>query len=128
VTREPWFEDMAIYNAKFSSHEGDDKGAYADGTFGSKKAIKNETPEERGWDSSTWKYVPHTLKGIKPVTNEPWARDEAVYQESRNSVDLRGSGEFTSTEHFSFSKQGDSGPQWDASGRPPQGAMRAYPA
>ena len=33
---------------------------------------------QAGWDSSVWKYVPHALKGIKPVTNEPWARDAGM--------------------------------------------------
>ena len=86
---------------------------------------------QAGWDSSVWKYVPHALKGIKPVTNEPWARDEAVYNESRNSVDTRGSGEFAATEHFSFAEgdeDDEGGPQWDVSKGPPQGAMRVYDA
>ena len=86
---------------------------------------------QAGWDSSVWKYVPHALKGIKPVTNEPWARDEAVYNESRNSVDTRGSGEFAATEHFSFTEgdeDDEGGPQWDVSKGPPQGAMRVYDA
>lgn len=29
----------------------------------------------RPWDSTTWMYVPPALRGLKPVTNEPWARD-----------------------------------------------------
>ena len=31
------------------------------------------------WDESPWRYIPHALRGIKPVTREPWAHDEAVY-------------------------------------------------
>ena len=82
-------------------------------------------PDEAGWDSSTWKYVPHSLKGIKPVTNEPWARDEQVYNNSRNSVNRDESGEFTASEHFHFGRDGD-GPNWDASLKPPDGAMQVY--
>lgn len=141
VTREPWFEDMAVYNSKFSNHAVDEKERYADGTVGAKKLSHRPTAEEAAWDSSTWKYVPHTLKGIKPVTNEPWARDEAVYNESRNSVDTRDAGaDGLSMDVFSFagsvnkkelsqvdlSRESDN--TWDASAKPPDGAMRAYPA
>ena len=129
VTREPWFEDMAIYNAKFSNHEIDEKGGYVDGTFGARKNQRALTEEEGEWDSTTWRYVPHALKGIKPVTNEPWARDEAVYNESRNSVDTRDSEDFVPTQHFNFLRESrDAGPQWDAGAAPPKGAMRVYPA
>lgn len=31
------------------------------------------------WDTSTWMYVPSSLKGLKPSTSEPWARDGDVY-------------------------------------------------
>ena len=31
------------------------------------------------WDSSTWHYTPPALKGCRPVTPEPWARDSAAY-------------------------------------------------
>ena len=30
------------------------------------------------WDSSPLRVVPHSLRGSKPVTDEPWARDEAL--------------------------------------------------
>ena len=33
------------------------------------------------WDSSVWHYVPAALKGIEPVTPEPWARDGAAYMQ-----------------------------------------------
>ena len=33
-----------------------------------------------GWDSSVHKATPPQLKGMKPVTPEPWARDAAVYE------------------------------------------------
>jgi len=32
-----------------------------------------------GWDSSHYRYIPPALKGVKPVTPEPWAKDEAAY-------------------------------------------------
>ena len=30
----------------------------------------------KNWDDTTWRYTPHVLKGIRPLTKEPWARDE----------------------------------------------------
>lgn len=46
---------------------------FLDGTFGASVAI-TETQAEKDWDSTTMKYVPYGLRGLKPVTNEPWAR------------------------------------------------------
>ena len=31
------------------------------------------------WDGSTWMSVPSALKGLKPVTPEPWAKDSDAY-------------------------------------------------
>ena len=117
---------MAIYNAKFGNQTVDAPEAY---DSGAKRLTVSR--EEAGWDSSTWRYVPHSLKGIKPVTNEPWARDEAVYNTSKNSVDRDGvAGDFTASEMRALSLRApqDSGPSWDASRKPPEGAMRSYPA
>ena len=30
------------------------------------------------WDSTPWHYVPPALKGVIPVTPEPWARDQKL--------------------------------------------------
>lgn len=145
VTREPWFHDAAIYNAKFGSDDplenaGSsgimDDGAYIDGTFGytdkthydkdGTALTKREERLHKGWDDTTWRYTPHVLKGIRPITKEPWARDEAVYNESRNSVDFRGSGEFVETEHFDFKKKDGGEGVWNNSTRAHDG--RPYPA
>lgn len=44
-----------------------------------------------GWDASPARSVPYTLRGSKPVTNEPWAADEAVNRnadlEKRGTLD-----------------------------------------
>ena len=127
VTREPWYEDMAIYNAKFSSHIEDAHEGFNDESALDAGQRRKSTREEANWDSSVWKYVPHSLKGIKPVTNEPWARDESVYNESRNSVDTRSSHEHMSMLTTNFPDE-DDGPSWDASSKPPEGHMRAYPS
>ena len=111
---------FAQYNAKFSA-ETTQLDEYRDGSFNTAPRL-TATAEEAGWDSSPWKYVPHSLKGIKPVTNEPWARDEAVYNESRNAVDRRD----VPADALAVMAADDS--TWDATLRPPEGAMRAYPA
>ena len=110
------------YNAKFTDNfnEKDD--------YGARPLQLTVSKEESGWDSSTWKYVPHSLKGIKPVTNEPWARDEAVYHESRNSVDTRGAGMMEEETEEEYAREVDDTSSWDASRSPPKGAMKAYPA
>ena len=32
------------------------------------------------WDSTPWFYVPPALRGLKPVTREPWGRDLEIFQ------------------------------------------------
>lgn len=105
---------------------------------------EHEARLHANWDSSVHKYTPHSLKGIKPVrcrleppskrllvgpahlapwniraqvTAEPWARDEAVYQSSRNSVDLRGISprDMDAMESFSFAGTQADEPRWDTS-------------
>ena len=49
---------------------------------------EKEATESTGrpkWDSSVWMYVPAALKGLKPVTPEPWARDGEVYTQGMNA-------------------------------------------
>ena len=101
-----------------------DDGAFIDGTLGftdnvhyDKDGTALTMREERlhkNWDSSTWRYTPHVLKGIRPVTKEPWARDEVVYHESRNSVDFRGAGDLSSFEAIGYNGDADDAPLWDA--------------
>lgn len=110
-----------------------DDGAYLDGTLGFTDKVKydndgtaltlREERLHRDWDSTTWRYTPHVLKGIRPVTKEPWARDEAVYAESRNSVDIRGAGTLSAAE-LSDGGGGES-PAWNSSIRVHAG--QAYP-
>jgi len=125
VTREPWFEDMAIYNAKFGPKEEDEDGMFLDGTFGASVAI-TETQAEKDWDSTTMRYVPYGLRGLKPVTNEPWARDEAVYRRNDGMDEI--ADEFVSAEHYrNPAVLEDKSGEWDASAKPPKGALRVYP-
>jgi len=140
VTREPWYHDAAIYNSKFCDDPLEaagstgvmDDGAFFDGTLGFTDKTEHRRDgtaltmrEERlhkNWDATTWRYTPHGLKGIRPVTNEPWARDEAVYSESKNSVDTRGAGEFANDEVLAI-KSNDAG--WNSSTHAQ--ASRPYP-
>lgn len=38
------------------------------------------------WDSTPHRYTPPALRGLKPVTREPWDRDEAVYRQLTDSM------------------------------------------
>ena len=40
------------------------------------------------WDSSSRMYVPPALRGLKPVTHEPWARDQKVYLKGADHEDM----------------------------------------
>lgn len=42
-------------------------------------ALKTNRPP---WDPTQWKYVPPSLRGLKPTTNEPWAEDEGRFGSS----------------------------------------------
>ena len=44
-------------------------------------AIKTNRPT---WNSSPFREVPPALRGCKPITPEPWARDALVYEEGMN--------------------------------------------
>jgi len=134
VTREPWFEDMAIYNAKFAGGDDGDTD-YQDGSFGN-HALSTMSETEKGWDGSIMKYVPHALRGLKPVTNEPWARDEAVYRKNDGMDEVPDEvGDMMPTNFGSAADRMGLGndfykgrlQKWDASAKPPEGAMSAYP-
>jgi len=123
VTREPWCQDAAIYNAKFCDDPLEasgsttimDDGQFIDGTLGNTDKTNydkdgtaltlREERLHRNWDSSTWRYTPHVLKGIRPVTREPWARDEAVYSESMNAhgaTEKRGASGLSTAEQLEY--------------------------
>lgn len=44
-----------------------------------------EETNRKPWDGSVWMYVPPALKGLKPVTPEPWARDGEAYKSGLES-------------------------------------------
>ena len=41
---------------------------------------------ELGWDSTVRKYTPSTLRGLKPITFEPWADDGLMYESEFDRV------------------------------------------
>ena len=48
------------------------------------EALAAEITGRPAWDSSPMRYVPTALRGVQPVTPEPWAHDHAVYEEGMN--------------------------------------------
>ena len=120
-------------NAKFAG--GDDgETEHQDGTFGNHATI-TMTDKEKNWDDSIMHYVPHSLRGLKPVTNEPWARDEAVYRKSDGMDEIPD--DVADMNPMNFGSAADRLGvgnafykerllKWDASAKPPEGAMQAY--
>lgn len=47
-------------------------------------ALAEEISGKPPWDSSPMRYVPTALRGVQPVTPEPWAYDHAVYEQGMN--------------------------------------------
>ena len=61
--------------------------------YGVHKSPVNPTARERylkhrelGWDSSVRKYTPPSIKGIKPVTLEPWADETLTVDDSWDRI------------------------------------------
>ena len=79
-----------------------------------------------GWDSSPLRTVPHTLRGSKPVTDEPWQRDEELKNRLKAETDRKfGAGGGKKARAASAGSNGsktsspslDSRPAWDSSKR-----------
>lgn len=106
-TREPWSRDASIYAQKTGSFEKifnadqHGTGAEADDEYNDESALDSNNGYRSHvtatglaknaslggqplWDSSTRRYCPPNLKGIQPVTREPWCEDEKFY--NRNST------------------------------------------
>ena len=106
ITPEPWARDALVYAQKTGSFEqimnGDNFG---DGTVKDEYNDESILDSNNGyrskvtatglkknsslggqplWDSSPLRHTPYVLRGISPVTREPWAIDEQIY--NRNTT------------------------------------------
>ena len=56
--------------------------------------VGGSTPRRssEGWDSSPFRPTPHALRGVKPVTPEPWAHDQQVVKIYREESTEEGEG------------------------------------
>lgn len=106
VTMEPWSRDAQVYAAQTNLEKVYYADAHGDGTvaartYNDESILDSNNPdparryrshvtasglrknaslgEQPLWDSSTRRYCPPGLKGIIPVTREPWAVDEWFY-------------------------------------------------
>ena len=96
MTKEPWAIDEVFYQKKTGNFEREynSKEKYDDRSVLSATKGYTATVTASGlggvsqpaWDSSPMRPVPHALKGIKPVTREPWSVDAQI---NRN-MDLEG--------------------------------------
>lgn len=91
ATKEPWHIDEQFYKKKTGSFEDEmnDEEAFDDRSVLS--ASKGYTSQvtasglkggsnfmQPTWNSSPMRAVPHSLKGLKPETREPWAYDQEI--------------------------------------------------
>ena len=104
ITSEPWSRDAAVYAIKTGSFERH-VNAEMDGTTAEEYNDESVLDSNNGyrssvtatglaknasiggqplWDTSTRRYCPYVLRGISPVTREPWAIDEQFY--NRNTT------------------------------------------
>ena len=107
VTHEPWARDATVYAQKTGSFERvanrDQHGSKTDFVtqYNDESVLDSNNPdaarryrshvtatglaknaslgEQPKWDSSPLRHCPHVLRGISPVTREPWWHDEQVY-------------------------------------------------
>ena len=94
TTKEPWSIDQKFYQKKtgsmeydVNSQEGYDDTSVLAASAGytsqvTASGLKGKLGGQPGWNSSTLRPVPHTLKGLKPVTREPWAVDAAINRDA----------------------------------------------
>ena len=52
--------------------------------------VKALATNRKPWDSTVWRYVPPSVKGLRCVTDEPWARDEELFDRELTPRGLRG--------------------------------------
>ena len=99
ITEEPWTRDARVYAAKFGSFERE-ANVQMDGTKVEEYNDESVLDSNNGyrsqitatglrknasiggqpiWDSSPFRPCPYVLRGMKPVTREPWVFDERVY-------------------------------------------------
>ena len=101
VTEEPWSRDARVYAHKFGSFEWM-PNVHMDGTkleeYNDESILDTDQGYEvkvtasglagkKGqstWDGSSFRPCPFVLRGIRPVTREPWVYDEKVY--NRNTT------------------------------------------
>jgi len=111
-TDEPWARDAIVYAQKTGSFERIfNADAFGDGTVGREEYNDESALDSNNgyrsritatglkrnaslggqplWDSSPMRYCPHVLRGIKPITREPWCVDEKIYNEdtTRDTTD-----------------------------------------
>lgn len=96
ITTEPWVRDAVVYARKTGDFElevDDHLEAYNDESVldsnngyvskitatGLKRNASIGGNGQPWWDSSPLRHCPHVLRGIQPVTREPWAIDEQIY-------------------------------------------------
>ena len=50
---------------------------------------KAQAWNRKPWDNTPWRYTPNSLKGLKPVTHEPWAEDDLKFNRETKAIGVR---------------------------------------
>jgi hypothetical protein len=91
--REPWSEDARVYNKKFgdlSEANFGGKDRPVEGADAHLTRHREETrPDGTMWDSSVFRNAPWQLRGLKPVTREPWCANERGRNSDRTAMEQR---------------------------------------
>jgi hypothetical protein len=85
ITREPWTIDAQVYNRAFDTGDFGKPTRYGVDLFNmgtpahEEKQTRRPKGAKKAWDSSTFRQVPYSLRGIKPASTatEPWVKDQA---------------------------------------------------
>jgi hypothetical protein len=104
--REAWMRDNIRPSTDFSTYSlkrlDDGSRDSVVGLFNRRKKEDREVASAQGrnpWDATPWFYTPPALKGVKPITPEPWARDAAM-NEGLESEALRRRNEKLHAQHY----------------------------
>ena len=85
TNREPWAKDEGVYAAGMQGHGAVARGPPPRARAPSPEKVEAQYNEEyskwmkrTGWNPAPFRNAPDPIKGLKPVTREPWYEDMAI--------------------------------------------------
>lgn len=91
TNREPWAKDLDIYDRGMTGHGAKpNKSPQRGKTPPSPEQMEAQYQDEynkwvrrTGWNATPFRNAPDPIKGLKPVTREPWYEDMAIVRARR---------------------------------------------